>query len=219
MQDQSPRAAVDQFLRLCDQQRFCEATRYLDIPRQQVPFQRNVSIVRRLKLLLERMGPFAFRQISRDAGDATEWREVDPSSVIVTISPTLFSGPPIRLMCRLTKDGSRSWVFSQGTLERIRQLSYDRDLLESLRQDSLLAPTRHAVWCTLLVLVVGGGLIRSISLLPGESTQTSVWGSGLTALSLALWQLSTTVKHRLVSAGGGYETGSSPFVRILIRVL
>jgi hypothetical protein len=190
MQDLSPRAAVNQFLRLCNEQRFDEATGYLDIPRQRAPFLRNVYVVKRLKLLLEQMGPLAIRPTSRDADGGTR---------IVTVIPTFTSETPIRLLCRLTEDGSENWVFSRGTLERIHQRLSDSEFEVAMRQDSPPPPRLSAFRCALLVLVSGVGVaLPEFLQRSGESTQISVWGSSLAALSLALWRRPAAFKHRLM---------------------
>lgn len=137
MQDPSPRVAVNQFLRLCNERRFDEATRYLDIPRQRAPLLRDLSILRRLKLILEQTDLQVFNQPSRCVSGHTRCGSSEPSDLVITVIPSFIPEAPIRLMCRLTEDGTWQWMFSRGTLERIRHLCLVRESVVRFRQDSL----------------------------------------------------------------------------------
>jgi MscS family membrane protein len=110
----SPRAAVAEYLSLCQQGRFEEAARYLDLP----DASRSAELARKLKSVLDQAALLDLERIS----PSSLGREEDTLPAGVDDVTVLHDGPgaaqPVRMSRHLLAEGPR-WQFSRNTVERI----------------------------------------------------------------------------------------------------
>lgn len=114
----SPQASIAEFLRLCREERYDEAARYLDIhtpSTKRKPFE----LAKRLKAVIDRRSWIDLEKVSPHANGNTS-DGLSPSYEDVGQVP-LPSGPPqpIRLFNRALLGGSPAWVVSRQTVDRI----------------------------------------------------------------------------------------------------
>jgi MscS family membrane protein len=200
--EDSPRAALTDFLELCARERYAEAARYLDLPASRR--SEGPALARQLESVLDHLSSFDPERVSA-LPQGVEGDGLPPLTDEVAAVPGQTGLPePVR-MVRRAVDGQPRWMFGQATVNRIDDWydSIEESWVRRHLPEPLLrrGPRRLAWWqwlaLPLLCLIawpIGralGGLTRAVAhrLLDSAHTPWAVALRGVRAPVTLGWSL------------------------------